>query len=70
MGAYGTADAAETETSLDALRHVSAAHGVNLTDERLRVVKPVILQRLPQLLALRNFEIDDAVSPTPGIIDK
>ena len=69
-GCGTTVDAAESEISLEALRNVSAAHGTDLSDDRLRVVKPVIEHRLHQLRALRNFEIDDAVSPTPGILDK
>jgi len=53
---------------LDALRNVSAAHGINLSDDQLRVVKPVLEHRLPQLRALRDFEVDDAVAPTQGIL--
>jgi hypothetical protein len=56
------------EVSLEALRSVSAAHGANLSDDRLQVVKPVLENRLPQLQALRDFEIDDSVGPTHGIL--
>lgn len=67
VGSRTAVEAAEPTTSLDILRNVSAAHGTNLTDDRLRVVKPVLEQRLPQLQALRAFECDDAVEPTQGI---
>jgi hypothetical protein len=67
----GTAAAgAEPAIPLDVLRNVSAAHGTNLTDDRLRVVKPVLENRLPQLRTLRDFEVDDTVAPTQGILDK
>jgi hypothetical protein len=70
-GGYSAgAEGAETAIALDVLRHVSAAHGTNLSDDRLRVVKPVLEHRLPQLRALRDFEIDDNVPPTQGILDK
>ena len=68
-GAYsGAASGAEPAITMDVLRSVSAAHGTNLSDERLRVVKPVLEHRLPQLRALRDFEVDDAVAPTQGIL--
>ena len=62
------AEGAESGITLDVLRNVSAAHGTNLSDDRLRVVKPVLEHRLPQLRALRDFEVDDAVAPTQGIL--
>ena len=61
---------AEPALALEVLRNVSAAHGTNLSDDRLRVVKPVLERRLPQLQAFRDFEIDDTVTPTQGILDK
>jgi hypothetical protein len=64
------AAAAEAASVLDSLRNVSAAHGLKLSDERLRVIRPVIEQRLSQLRALRELEIDDTVAPTPGILDR
>lgn len=67
VGARTAVEAAEPNTSLDVLRDVSAAHGTNLTDDRLRILKPVLEQRFPQLQALRAFEPDDAVEPTQGI---
>ncbi len=68
-GGYGTAaEGAEPALPLEVLRHVSAAHGANLSDDRLRVVQPVLERRLPQLQALRDFELDDTVEPTPGIL--
>jgi hypothetical protein len=69
-GSSTAAEGAEPTITLDALRNVSVAHGTNLSDERLRVIKPVLENRLPQLRALRDFEIDDAVAPTQGILDK
>ena len=70
-GGYSTAaEGSESAITLDVLRSVSAAHGTNLSDDRLRVVKPVLERRSPQLRALRDFEIDDAVAPTQGILDK
>jgi len=47
---------------------VSAAHGTSLSDDRLRVVKPVLENRLRQLQALREFEVDDSFEPTQGIL--
>ena len=64
------AEAAEPASALDALRHVSAAHGTNLSDDRLRVIQPVLEHRLPRLRALRELEIDDNVEPAQGILDK
>jgi hypothetical protein len=67
-GGASTVEAAEPATSMDALRHVSAAHGANLTDDRLRIVKPVLEGRRSQLQAFREFEIDDSVEPTHGCL--
>lgn len=61
---------ADPKITLDALRSVSAAHGTHLNDDRLRVVKPVLEQRLTQLRALRDFEVDDAVEPIRGIVGR
>ena len=70
-GGYGTAPgAAEPAITLEVLRNVSAAHGTGLSDDRLRIVQPVLENHLPQLRALRDFEFDDAVAPTQGILDK
>jgi hypothetical protein len=68
-GAYSAvADAAEPAITLDALRNVSAAHGTSLSDDRLRVVKPVLENRQRQLQTLREFEVDDTVEPTQGVL--
>jgi hypothetical protein len=68
---YGTAaKGAEVAITLDVLRDVSMVHGTNLSDDRLRVVKPVLEHSLPQLQALRDFEVDASVAPTQGILDK
>jgi len=69
-GGSSAVEGAEPAVTLDVLRNVSAAHGTNLSDDRLRVVKPVLERFLPQLRALRDFEIDDSVAPTQGILDK
>jgi len=69
-GCGTAAEGADPEISLQALRDVSVADGVNLTDDRLRVLKPILEHRLPQLRALRDFEIDDSVEPTQGILGK
>ncbi|MBI1787127.1 MAG: hypothetical protein HYR60_06175 [Acidobacteria bacterium] len=68
-GAGPAAEGAEPGIPLEVLRSVSAAHGTNLSDDRLRVVKPVLDSRAGQLRAFRNFEIDDTVSPTLGILE-
>jgi hypothetical protein len=70
VGCSATVEGAEPTLSLDALRNVSAANGTNLNGDRLRVIKPVLEQRLPQLRALRDFAVDDAVAPTQGILNK
>jgi len=68
-GGYSAAAAgAEPTITLDALRNVSVAHGTNLSDERLGVIKPVLEHRLPQLRTLREFEVDDTIAPTQGIL--
>ena len=54
--------------TLEVLRNVSVAHGTNLSDERLRVLKPVLERRISQLRALRDFEFEDTVAPTHGIL--
>jgi hypothetical protein len=54
--------------SLEAIRNIAAAHGLNLSDERLRVLQPVLERRLPQLRSLRDIGIDDQVAPTQGIL--
>jgi len=64
------AEPAEPAIALDALRSVAEAHGTKLSDSRLRVLKPVLERRLGQLQALRDFEIDDSIAPTQGILDK
>ncbi|MEO8126337.1 MAG: hypothetical protein ABJF23_11645 [Bryobacteraceae bacterium] len=63
-------EAPGAEISLDALRSVSEAHGVGLSDDRLRVLQPVLEARLPQLQSLRDFPIDEIIAPTQGILDK
>ena len=66
---YGQAGrAADPEISLEALRNVSTFDGIKLRDERLRVITKVLRERLSRLETFRNFEIDDAVAPTPGIL--
>jgi hypothetical protein len=62
-------EGAEPAITLDALRNVSAAHGINLSDDRLLVLKPVLEHKMPELRELRDFEFDDTVAPTQGILD-
>ncbi len=70
-GGFTTAvEGAEPEITLDVLRDVSAFHGINLSEERLRIVKPALEHHLSELRAFRDFEIDDSVAPTQGIRDK
>jgi hypothetical protein len=66
----GALEAADPLISVDALRNVSAAHGSNLTDDRLRVVAPVLRNRSARLQALRDFELDDSIAPTQGILHR
>ncbi len=69
-GYIAPAGAAESTLTLDVLRDVSTAHGTNLSDDRLRVIKPALEHNLPQLRELRGLEIDDAVAPTQGILGR
>ena len=68
-GFAGAVEGAEPSITLEVLRDVSVAHGTQLSEERLRVLKPVLERSLPQLRALRDFEFDDAEGPTQGILD-
>ena len=61
---------AEPPITVEVLRNVSVAHGSNLSDDRLRIVAPVLKNRLARLQALRDFEVDDGVAPTQGILDR
>lgn len=53
--AAGSAAAATPEQ----LRAVGNAHGLPLSDERLRLLAPILERREAQLKTLREFEIDD-----------
>jgi len=69
-GGYSTtADGAEPAITLDTLRDVSTLHGANLTDDRLRVIRPVLEHLLPRWPELRDFEVHANIAPTPGILD-
>ena len=59
--------AQDPATTMEALRQVATSHGVNLTDARLLVLKPVLEQRKAQLRMLRDFQIDDAITPTHSL---
>jgi hypothetical protein len=61
---------AEPTISVEVLRNVSAVHGSNLSDERLQIVAPALQSRVARLQALRDFEVDDRVPPTHGILDR
>ena len=67
-GCGAAGEAAEPAISLDVLRNVSAFQGVDLSDDRLRVLKPVLEHRLATLRALRDFEIEDSVAPAEGTL--
>jgi hypothetical protein len=69
-GCGGAAEGAESSPSLEVLRNVSAFHGTNLSDDRLRILKPVLERRQADLQALREFAFDDATTPTEGILDQ
>lgn len=70
VGVSSTAtEGAEAAISLDALRNVSEFYGINLSDDRLRVVKPVLERRLTGVQALRDFEFGDSIAPTQGILE-
>jgi len=43
---------------------------MKLSDDRLRVLQPVLEQHLPRLQRLRDFALEDAVEPTRGILAK
>jgi len=62
------AHGAEPPTNLEALRNVSALNGSSLSDDRLRVVAPVLRNRLARLQTLRDFELEDRVAPTSGVM--
>ena len=56
--------------TVDVLRSASAATATTLSDDRLRIVAPVLNSRLARLQTLRDFEVDDGVAPIHGILDK
>ena len=59
--AAGGRASAQGQAPLDGLREVSKAHGINLTDDRLRLLQPVLAMRQAQLSTLRSSDIDDQV---------
>ena len=69
-GCSTASEAGEPAIGLDMLRGVTAVHGTNLSDDRLRAIKAVVEQRLSELRAIRDLEVDDSIAPTPGILDK
>jgi hypothetical protein len=69
-GCGASAEGAEPALTLDVLRDVSALHGTNFGDDRLRVVKPVLEHLQVEWRALRDFEIAATVAPTQGLLDK
>jgi hypothetical protein len=69
--AAGTKTQAAAEApNLEALRCVAAAHGADLSDERLKVLQPVLERRLPRLRDLRGLRIADDIEPVQGILAK
>lgn len=53
-----------------ALMAVAEAHGVRLSEARMRVIEPVLESRRAQRESLRAFEIEQGVEPTQGIRGK
>ncbi len=41
----------------------AGAQVIKLSDERMRVLRPILERREAQLQALRDFSIDDSISP-------
>jgi hypothetical protein len=69
--AFGApAKGADPALSMEVLRNVSTMHGISLSDDRLRILKPVLEQRQRQLQDLRAFQPADTIAPTPGILEK
>jgi hypothetical protein len=69
-GGYSTAaNGAEPAITPAILRDVSTLHGANLTDDRLRVLRPVLEHVLSGWRALRAFEVPATTAPTQGILD-
>ena len=68
MAVAGVATGAEAAVSIEELRGASAVHGTGLSEERLRVTRPVLEQRMAKVKALRDFVLDDSVAPTQGIL--
>jgi hypothetical protein len=64
-GPVRAARAAESGLTLEDLRAVSSVHGAGLSDERLRVLLPVLESRRAQLRALRSFDTD-GIEPRHG----
>ncbi len=58
------ATAQESQADVAPLRHVANAHGVALSDERLKLLHPVLERRKAALQALRDFVMDDSVPPS------
>lgn len=64
------AKGADPALSLEVLRNASTLNGTNLSDDRLRILQPVLEQRQGQLQGLRAFQPADTIAPTPGILEK
>jgi hypothetical protein len=71
LSGAGTAAAQQPRPAgtLDPVRSLSAAYGVDLNQERLRIIQPLLVRRYAQLQALRDFDIDDGVAPIRGMPD-
>jgi len=64
-----SAQSLSPDAGLDALRHVADSSGTHLSDDRLKILKPVLERRQAQLRTLRDFKLDDMVAPTQGTLD-
>ena len=60
-------EAEEPSINVEALRSASEVNGSRLSDDRLRVLAPVLKSRVARLQTLRNFEVDDAIAPSRGV---
>lgn len=65
-GAATIASGQATAPSIEALRNVAIAHGVKLSEERLRVLQGTLDQRKARIQVVRDFEIDDSIEPANG----
>ena len=66
----GLVEGAQPPINVDVIRSASTANGTHLSDDRVSILAPVLNSCLTRLQALRDFEVDDGVAPTHGILDR